>query len=120
MNDWKKILIIIGIILFLFATGFTTATIIHRGSLGKYQDTIADIRGRNTELLIANRELEDSNIRLGESVKELNGLLDGITDRVEKAKGIVEELGETIDSAEDRIRVIIEAVEQLIEAIANL
>lgn len=127
MNEWKKIVISIGLIILIFGLGFGTGTIIYRASLGGYQDTIGDLTGRNAELAKENKKLIDSNIRSEEIVDRLKkankarlGRIEQLESGIGIIKGITEELGRDFGTAEIRLRQIIETVQQLIIAIEDL
>jgi len=127
MDGYKKILIIIVIGILLFASGIGTGYIIYRASLGKYQDTIATISGRNAELTKENKNLIESNNRSGAIVDRLKksskvrlGRIEQLESGIGIIKGITNELESDFGTAEGRLRQIIETVQQLINAVENL
>ena len=127
MNGWKKILIIFIIAIILFGAGMGTTFLIYRASLGDYQSTITDITGRNAELTKENSRLIDSDIRSGEIIERLKksskarlGRIEQLESGIGNIKGIVGELQEDFNTAEERLRQIIDTVQQLITAIKDL
>lgn len=127
MNEWKKILIIFIIAVILFGAGMGTTALIYRTSLKDYQATITDITGRNAELTKENSRLIDSDIRSGEIIDRLKksskarlGRIQQLESGIGNIKGIVGELQSIFNTAEERLRNIIETIQQLITAVEDL
>ncbi len=127
MNGWKKILIIFVIAVILFGAGMGTTALIFKASFGGYQSTITDLTSRNERLTKENNNLIESNIRSGEIVERLKksakarlGRIQQLESGIGNIKGIVGELGNRFETAEERLRQIIDTVQQLIKAIEDL
>ena len=118
MNGWKKILIIIGIAIILFGTGFGIGYW-RSNQIGDIdsQARIAELKKLNRELDIGYTKIEENYLR---SETRLTEFLIAEADRNRRASEILEQAGSTAGKANESIGRAITGFDRLSKAIEIL
>lgn len=121
--DWKKIGIISGIVIICLSASFIGGCTFQKSkyntTIVEYQDTIDQLGESIKGLRDRNTEITELNNSARARLKKLEGELDGYINRLGGAESALDKIGTGLSESGSTISGLIDAVERIIQAIAE-